>query len=148
MGERLAASLAREFPNVLDLFNVTPERLHTVEDIGEVVAMSVADFFGHEKNQREIRRLLELGVRPQGAVRQSADLAGKSFVITGTLSGMSRTEVSEWIEARGGKVGSSVSKKTHYLVAGEEAGSKLAKARELGVPVLSLEELLSLAPAG
>ena len=146
VGERLAASLAREFPNVQDLFSVTEEHLHNVEDIGDVVAKSVADYFSNEKNVREIQKLLKLGVQPKGAARQSADLVGKTFVVTGTLTGMSRSQVTEWIEGRGGKVGSSVSKKTDYLVAGEEAGSKLDKARELNVKVINLEELLKLAP--
>jgi DNA ligase (NAD+) len=146
VGERLASSLAKEFPQVESLFDVSAESLEGVEDIGEVVARSVSDYFGKEKNKSEIRELLELGIQPQSAVRHSADLQGKSFVITGTLSGMSRTQVSEWIESRGGKVGSSVSKKTDYLVAGEEAGSKLDKARELGVKVVSLDELLAMAP--
>lgn len=147
VGERLAASLAHKYPNVPDLFNVAEETLLGIEDIGGVVAKSVADYFARAKNQKEISRLLKLGVSPQGAKQSSADLAGKVFVITGTLSGMSRPQVSEWIEARGGKVGSGVSKKTDYLVAGEEAGSKLDKARELGVPVISLEELMAMAPA-
>jgi DNA ligase (NAD+) len=147
VGERLAASLAHKYPKVTDLFNVKEETLLGIEDIGGVVAKSVADYFSRPKNQKEISRLMELGVSPQGAVRSSADLAGKVFVITGTLSGMSRPQVSEWIEARGGKVGSGVSKKTDFLVAGEEAGSKLDKARELGVSVISLEELLAMAPA-
>ncbi|RZA08808.1 MAG: NAD-dependent DNA ligase LigA [Proteobacteria bacterium] len=145
VGERLASSLAHKYPNIPDLFNVAEESLLNIEDVGGVVAKSVAEYFSREKNQREISKLLSLGITPQGAKKTSADLAGKVFVVTGTLTGMSRPQVSEWIEARGGKVGSSVSKKTDYLVAGEEAGSKLDKARELSIPVITLEELLAMA---
>lgn len=141
VGERLASSLAREYPNLEDLMNASEENLLQVEDVGGVVAKSVVEYFAKEKNRQELRRLLELGIRPKSLSRHSNRLQGKQFVITGTLSGMSRQEATEWIEQRGGKVGSSVSKKTNYLLAGEEAGSKLDKARELGVPVIGVEEL-------
>jgi DNA ligase (NAD+) len=141
VGERLAASLAREYPNVLDLMDATEEQLLSVEDVGEVVAKSIAEFFAKKKNRQEVQRLLGVGIQPKGAVKHSNALAGKSFVITGTLDGMSRQEATEWIQARGGKVGSSGSKKTDYLLAGAEAGSKLDKAQELGVKVISLDDL-------
>jgi DNA ligase (NAD+) len=145
VGERLAASLAREYPEVEELLKADEESLLKVEDIGEVVARSVIDFFAKKKNREEVRELIKLGIHPKGAVRHSSSLSGKSFVITGTLEGMSRQEATEWIEQRGGKVGSSVSKKTSYLLAGEEGGSKLDKARELGVPIITLEELRHIA---
>ena len=91
-----------------------------------------------------MQRLLALGIHPGGMIRHSNKLAGLQFVITGTLPGISRQDATEWIQQRGGKVGSSVSKKTSYLLAGEDAGSKLDKARELGVRVISIEELRAL----
>lgn len=145
VGERLAASIAREYPDVNDLVKATEEELLEVEDVGEIVAKSIVDYFAKAKNRKEIQRLLELGVQPTGMIRQSDSLAGKTLVITGTLPGVSRQEATEWIEARGGKVSSSVSKKTDYLLAGEEAGSKLDKARELGVTIVSFPELQKLA---
>lgn len=143
VGERLAVSLAREYPEVSLLMKATEEELLAVEDVGGVVARSIVEYFSKEKNQKEIQRLLKVGIQPKGVAKQSSVLAGKSFVITGTLA-VSRQEATEWIQARGGKVGSSVSKKTDYLLAGAEAGSKLDKARELGVAVISLEELHAL----
>lgn len=144
VGERLAASLAREFTKIDDLLEATEEQLLGIEDVGEVVAKSVVEFFSKEKNREEVRRLLRLGIQPKSVSRQSNKLAGMQFVITGTLEGFSRQEATEWIEQRGGKVSSSVSKKTSYLLAGEEAGSKLDKARELGVKVISVDELREL----
>lgn len=148
VGERLAASLAREYPKLEDLMKAGEEDLLKVEDVGEVVAKSVAEYFGKPKNREEVLRLLRLGIQPKAMSRQSNNLAGLQFVITGTLPSFSRQEATEWIEQRGGKVGSSVSKKTSYLLAGEEAGSKLDKARELGVKILSEEELRQLDGSG
>lgn len=145
VGERLASSLARDYPDTLKLMKASELELVEVEDIGGVVAKSIVDYFAKAKNQLEIQKLLELGIQPKGSIRHSTDLAGMSFVITGTLDGMSRQEATEWIQARGGKVGSSVSKKTNFLLAGEEAGSKLDKAQELGVKVISLVDLLRMA---
>lgn len=141
VGERLAASLAREYPQIDDLMAAGEENLLAVEDIGEVVAKSIVEYFGKAKNRDEVKRLLNVGIQLKSVSRQSNGLSGLQFVITGTLPGMSRQEATEWIEQRGGKVGSSVSKKTSYLLAGEEAGSKLDKARELGVPVIDVAEL-------
>jgi DNA ligase (NAD+) len=145
VGERLAASLAREYSEIEKLFEATEEELLSISDVGEVVAKSIVEFFGKKKNREEVKRLLAMGIQPKSVSRQSNRLAGLQFVITGTLSGMSRQEATEWIEQMGGKVSSSVSKKTSYLLAGEEAGSKLDKARELGVKVISVEELKQLA---
>jgi DNA ligase (NAD+) len=145
VGERLATSLAREYPDVRQLMGARVEELLAVEDVGEIVAQSVVDFFASEENREEIQKLLELGIQPQGAAKHSSDLAGKTFVITGTLDGMSRQDATEWIQSRGGKVGSSVSKKTDFLLAGAEAGSKLERAQELGVKVISVDDLRRLA---
>ncbi len=145
VGERLAASLAREYPNIMDLMKATEGDLVKVEDVGAVVAKSVTEFFAKPKNRAEVRALIQAGIQPKSAQRLSSALSGKTFVITGTLEGMGRQEASDWIQSRGGKVASSVSKNTDYLLAGAEAGGKLDKARELGVTVLSLDELLQLA---
>jgi DNA ligase (NAD+) len=144
VGERLAASLAREYPDLQGLMDASEQALLQVEDVGGIVAKSVTDFFAKPRNREEISRLLGLGIRPSGAPRQSSSLSGKTFVITGTLDGMSRQEATDWILNRGGKVSSSVSKKTDYLLAGAEAGSKLDKARGLGVKVISLDDLFGL----
>jgi DNA ligase (NAD+) len=148
VGERLASSLAREYPDLDKLMNANESELLAIDDIGEVVAKSIVEYFSKEKNRAEVRRLLKVGIQPQSMSRQSNKLAGLQFVITGTLPGLSRQEATEWIEQRGGKVGSSVSKKTSYLLAGEEAGSKLDKARELGVKVINVTELKDLAGSG
>ncbi|MGE3261424.1 MAG: NAD-dependent DNA ligase LigA [Bacteriovoracia bacterium] len=144
VGERLAASIAREYPDVNNLLKATAEELLGVEDVGEIVAKSIVDYFSKTKNKKEIQRLLALGVKPTSLTRQSNALMGKTLVITGTLPDISRQQASEWIEARGGKVSSSVSKKTDYLLAGEDAGSKLDKARELNVPIVTFAELQKL----
>jgi DNA ligase (NAD+) len=115
-----------------------------------VVAQSVVDWFSREANRRLVARLAEAGVRTQGEPAAgegtSQALQGRQFVLTGGLEGMTRDEAKAAIEARGGRVTSTVSKKTSYLVAGKDAGSKLDKARELGVAVLDeagLKDLLS-----
>jgi DNA ligase (NAD+) len=126
-----------------------------VEGIGLVIAESVARFFADPRNRAEVERLRACGVQwPKGTARAArrgeGPLAGKTFVLTGTLPGLSRDEATERIEAAGGKVTSSVSKKTSFVVAGEEPGSKLRKAQELGVTVLDaaqLERLLRDGPA-
>lgn len=141
VGERLAASLAREYPDLERLMDARPDELVGVEDVGEIVATSIVDYFSKNKNRQEVRDLLAAGIQPVSTVRHSHSLAGKQFVITGTLPGMSRQEATDWIERRGGKVSNSVSKKTTYLLAGEEGGSKLEKARSLGVPIISEEDL-------
>lgn len=144
VGERLAASLAREYPSLKTLSEANKDQLLLLADVGEVVAESVVDFFSKPKNLKEIENLLRLGVSPEGVTKQSSSFDGKTFVITGSFDSMSRSDLTDWIQARGGKVSSSVSKKTHYVVAGAEAGSKLEKAQELGVAVLDLPGLLNI----
>ena len=109
------------------------------------MAESVADFFALEQNRQLIERLRALGLNMKCEIAPAEDtLAGKTFVLTGTLPTMARSEAKALIEAAGGKVSGSVSKKTDYVVAGEEAGSKLTKANELGVAVIDEAELLKL----
>lgn len=145
VGERLAESLATEYPDIRTLFNLKKDDYLAVSDVGEVVAESLENYFQKKKNQKEIQALLDLGIQLSAPVRASSSLAGKTVVVTGTLTGISRQDVTEWIQSHGGKVSSSVSKKTDFVLAGEEAGSKLEKARELGVKVVSLDELRQIA---
>jgi DNA ligase (NAD+) len=121
--------------------------LQQAPDVGPVVARSIAHFFAEPHNAEVIARLRKAGVHwPDIKVAPAAKLplAGKTLVLTGTLPNLTREEAKERIEARGGKVAGSVSKKTDYVVAGAEAGSKLDKARELGLPVLDEAGLLEL----
>ena len=114
-----------------------------VNDVGEITALSIRNYFEEKKNQRILERLEAYGVNmeQEEATRQAATLEGLTFVITGTLPSMDRKEAAALIEAHGGKVTGSVSKKTNYLLAGENAGSKLTKAQDLGIEILTEEEL-------
>jgi DNA ligase (NAD+) len=140
VGEATAADLARHFGGLDLLVRASEEALQEVQDVGPVVAMSISRFFAEPHNLAVIRQLRAGGVRWDEAEpcpeKKAGALTGKTFVLTGALPGMTRDDAKERIEARGGKVTGSVSKKTDYVVAGEEAGSKLEKARELGVPIL------------
>ncbi len=148
VGEGVAELLARHFGDLEPLMAASREELEAVEGVGPTIAESLEHFFADERNAREVKRLRELGVRwvplpprPSG----SGPLAGKVFVLTGALPKMSRAQAVQRIAALGGKVTSSVSKKTDYVVVGAEPGSKLEKARKLGVEVLDeagLEKLL------
>jgi DNA ligase (NAD+) len=138
VGTAAAALLARHFHSMEKLSSASREEMLKVHSIGEAIADSVADFFKTPENMRVIRRLEACGVRmtepkPEGG---SSELAGKTFVLTGALKGWSRDEAAALIVARGGRVSSSVSKKTTAVVVGEEPGSKLEDARRLGVETL------------
>jgi len=149
VGEATARDLARHFGKLDALMAADVEALQQVPDVGPIVARSIVDFFGEPHNCEVIEQLRAAGVHwPEGEPAPAAGgaLAGKTFVLTGTLPSLSRDEAKALIEAQGGKVAGSVSKKTSYVVAGEEAGSKLAKAQELGLDILDevgLRELLS-----
>lgn len=145
VGEGTADLLAQHSGSLENLMDITPKELLQIEGIGEKVAESVLNFFADNEHRQEISELKELGITPLHETMQiieSPFFAGKTFVITGTLSSQSRQEAAEAIKLRGGKVSDSVSSKTNYLVAGEAAGSKLAKAQSLGVRVLSEGEFL------
>ncbi len=146
VGESTAKTLARHFGTLDALMVANEEEILAVEDVGPVVAQSILGFLHDPLNRELIEQLRAAGVHwDESAVeRQSHHLNGKTFVLTGTLPNLKRDEAQALIEAAGGKVSGSVSKKTSYVVAGEEAGSKLAKAEELGVPVLDEEALLQL----
>jgi DNA ligase (NAD+) len=148
VGEATALALARHFGTLEALMGASEQQIQQVEDVGPVVAAHVAAFFASQDHINVIKALRAEGVTwpevagaPRGA---HAPLAGSTFVLTGTLTSMTRDEAEEALVARGAKVAGSVSKKTSYVVAGSEAGSKLARARELGVPVLDDEQLRAL----
>ncbi|MBI5483525.1 MAG: NAD-dependent DNA ligase LigA [Deltaproteobacteria bacterium] len=145
VGERTAKSLSQAFGSIDNLEKATMEELTSIRDIGATVARSIRNFFDNRDNQAIIRQMLELGVAPQsGAKKVGGRLSGKSFVFTGSLTRFSRDEARKLVEDLGGNVVGSVSRKTDYVVAGEEAGSKLAKARDLGLNVLSEDQFLAL----
>ena len=133
----------RNLRNFDALMNASSERLTEVEDIGEVSAECIRQFFAKEENRRLMKRLKEAGLTMECLEEENEDarFAGLTFVITGTLPTMDRKDAAALIEKMGGKVTGSVSKKTTYLLAGERAGSKRKKAEELGIPVISEEEL-------
>ena len=143
VGAQAAQLLARHFGSVDALMTATPEQLGAVRGIGDIIAQSVADYFANPTTRALIDRLRAAGVtltEPK-AVESDGPLVGATVVITGTLPGMSRGEATALVESAGGRVTSSVSKKTTFVVAGEEAGSKLDKAIELGVEVIDADAL-------
>ncbi|WP_333870798.1 NAD-dependent DNA ligase LigA [Desulforamulus putei] len=148
VGERAAKILARQFGSMQALMAATVEDLTVIPEIGPKIAESVVDYFSRPDNRRLVERLARAGVNMQENKGQpdpaNQPLAGKTFVVTGTLGAFSRQEAQEAIEKLGGKVSSSVSKKTDYVVVGENPGSKYDKARQLGIPILSEEEFTKL----
>lgn len=143
VGESTAKNLAQHFETLDGLRHASVEELLQVKDIGPVSAESIHSFFEDEANQQLLDKLLRLGVTPRPVVKpkQNHGLAGKTVVITGTLPTWSREQAKELLEAAGAKVSGSVSKKTDFVLAGAEAGSKLTKAQELGVTVLDEEQV-------
>lgn len=143
VGKAAARAIMRNLRNFDALMNASSERLTEVEDIGEVSAECIRQFFAKEENRRLMKRLKEAGLTMECLEEENEDarFAGLTFVITGTLPTMDRKDAAALIEKMGGKVTGSVSKKTTYLLAGERAGSKRKKAEELGIPVISEEEL-------
>ncbi|MCX6140666.1 MAG: NAD-dependent DNA ligase LigA [Candidatus Kapabacteria bacterium] len=146
VGEGVAKILARAFPSIETLSTATLEQLKAVHEIGDSIATSVRDFFDTADNVELIESLRDSGVQLSSNETevQTQVFAGKTFVLTGEMTTMTRREAEENIGARGGKASGSVSKKTSYVVAGANAGSKLVKANELGVPVISEEQFRSL----
>ncbi len=150
VGSVNAQLLSEKFPTVEQLAQATQAEIETVHGIGEEIAQSVHQWFRISANQTLISRLQDAGLQFASAVEETSvsqsqqKLAGKTFVITGTLPTLKRDEAKALIQKAGGKITDSVSKKTDYLVVGEEAGSKLTKAQELGIPQLSEEQLLEM----
>lgn len=143
VGKQTAQSLADSFGSLEKLMHADKDALMRVEDIGETVAESIAEFFSLDGTRLLCEKLKNQGVvtEKQASQKTSDKLLGLTFVITGTLPGMPREKAAELIESAGGKVSSSVSKKTSYLLCGSDAGSKLAKAQSLGVEIIDLEAL-------
>jgi len=147
VGKQTARVLASHFADLDEIRNVTYEQLVMLPEFGETVARSVLDFFSRDSVNTLIERLKQAGVNTRSKISETGRddrLSGKTFVITGTLPTLKRDEATRLIQMHGGKVSGSVSKKTSFVVAGEEAGSKLTKAQELGVPIISEEELLEM----
>jgi DNA ligase (NAD+) len=146
VGEATALALAQYFPQLAELRRASEEEIQRVPDVGPVVAKQVAAYFHDADNAAVVDRLLGAGITwpPPAPVGASAAQRDKTFVLTGTLQSLTRDEATEAIVQRGGKVSGSVSKKTDYVVAGAEAGSKLKKAEQLGVPILDEAAFLKL----
>lgn len=145
VGKAAAKSILREFKSIQNLREADAEALKNVNDIGEVSANCILEFFKDPKNQKIVGRMEQYGVNMESKEQpRGTKFQGMTFVVTGTLKGMERKEASAIIEQQGGKVSGSVSKKTTMVLAGENAGSKLIKAQELGVKIISEEELLAM----
>ena len=145
VGAKASKTLAKTFKTLEGICNATYDDLIQIQDIGEVMANSIVEYFNTQKNRDLIIKLLELGVDPKDYAQETFDLfAGKTIVLTGTLEKMSRDEGNALIEKLGGKAASSVSKKTSFVVAGPNAGSKLTKAKELGIPVYNEIDFLEM----
>lgn len=146
IGAKAAKLLAARFPTMDALLEATEEEIASIDGFGQIMAQAVAEFLQLPGSRHLIQALREAGVNMEAAQTPTGSLfSGRTFVLTGTLPTMTRSQASALIESLGGKVSGSVSKKTSYVVAGEEAGSKLAKAEKLGIPVLSEAELLAMA---
>lgn len=145
IGAKAAAQLAQRFKSMQALRQASQEELEEIDGFGGVMVQSVLDFFAKDGTKDLLIRLEEAGVNMLYEGEEKGDrLAGMTFVVTGTLAGMSRTQAEEMITQNGGKASSSVSKKTSYVLAGEAAGSKLTKAQALGIPVINEEEFLKM----
>lgn len=145
IGEKAAKLLADRFGNMETLMNATLDEVSSIDGFGGIMADSVCRFFAQESSRAFVENLREAGVNMENkTVRTDDRFAGKTFVLTGTLPTMGRAEASALIEQYGGKTSGSVSKKTDYVLAGEEAGSKLTKAQALGIPIISEAEFLAM----
>lgn len=145
IGVKAAKNLAKRFKTMDNIISASTEEIAEIEDFGMIMAKSVSDYFAEESNLEMIERLKNYGVNMEyESDTKSAVFEGKTFVLTGTLPTMKRSEAQKLIEENGGKVSGSVSKKTNFVVAGEEAGSKLDKAQSLGVSIITEDELLAM----
>ena len=146
VGERTAKLLAARFGNMENIIAAKQEDLTTINEIGPEIASSIIKFFHEPKNIEVMEKFIKAGVKPQKKeiAVDSNTLQGKSFVLTGTLESMARNDAKSIIENMGGSVHSSVTKKTTYVIAGSEPGSKLDKANSLGITVLNEKEFLKL----
>ena len=146
IGAKTAKVLTKHFKTIDEFLNATEDDFIMVDEVGEIMAKSLVNFFASKQTIDLINRLKTAGVNMQSGVDENIDdrFTGKTFVLTGTLSRLTRTEASEIIEKYGGKTSSSVSKKTDFVLAGEEAGSKLTKAESLGIKIISEDEFFEM----
>jgi DNA ligase (NAD+) len=145
VGERTAQLLAQSFGSMDALMEASPEELERVNEVGPRVAQAIAEFFAEPRNRELVEQLRKAGLTFTAEKKQkSSELEGLTFVLTGSMAGLTRDEAKTRIEAAGGRVSGSVSRKTNYVVAGDDAGSKLEKARELKLPVIDEAQLLAM----
>ena len=144
VGIKTAKDLAKEFGSLDELMQTNEEKLSSIRDIGEIVASGIVEYFANPQNQEIIKNLLSAGVNIRYTSASSSILSGQTIVLTGTLPTLGRAEATKIIEDNGGRVSSSVSKQTTFVLVGENAGSKLEKAKQLGIPIKSEQEFLSM----
>ena len=148
VGKATARSLMSHFGTIEKLAGASQEELESVSDIGSISAEAIRSYFAEPDNRRLLEKLRDVGVNMEAEQEEAGTVfAGKTFVVTGTLPTMGRSEAVALIQKLGGKAAGSVSKKTSYVLAGENAGSKLTKAQQLGIPVISEEEFLEMTAA-
>ena len=141
VGKKTAKDLSKSFPTLEKLIDATEDELAKIKDIGEIVAKSIKGYFSDNTKLSVVQKLLDLGVEITYKQKASQGIfTGQTFVLTGTLQNYTRSKASEIIESLGGQTSSSVSKNTTYLLAGEDAGSKLQKAQNLGIKIINEQE--------
>ena len=143
IGKKAAKILAENFDNIYMIKDASFDDINSLDDFGAIMAQSVVDFFSKEETDILISKFEKAGVNLNGLKKEldSEILKDKTFVITGSFDNYSRSDITKLIEKNGGKVSGSVSKKTSFLIAGEDAGSKLSKAESLSIPIISVEHL-------
>ncbi|MGC8804988.1 MAG: NAD-dependent DNA ligase LigA, partial [Candidatus Ratteibacteria bacterium] len=146
IGERASEILAEHFSDIDEIAKATEEQLAQIPDIGQVAARSIKEFFNNPANMTLIQKLKEAGVSPKQTqvIKKSSKISGKKFVITGTLKNFSREEMKTELKKHGARVSDNISKETDYLIVGDNPGSKLEKARKLGIPTISEDEVLEM----
>ena len=144
MGKETANLLINEFETIENIKNATIEDLSKTDGIGDTIAKEIFDFFHSDENIKMLELFKELGVNPAPSEKISDEFKGLTFVLTGTLESMGRDEASDIIKKMGGKTSSSVSKNTNYVIAGANPGSKLDKAQQIGVTILTENDFLSM----
>lgn len=144
VGKKTARDLAESFKTLDNIKAASLEELLSIRDIGDIVSKGIIDFFADDKNENLVMQLLDRGVKPRSMEKASGELAGKTFVLTGSLETLTRNEAADALEKLGANVSSSVSKNTYCVIAGEKAGSKLKKAQDLGIKIMDEQEFLAI----